>query len=346
MSYFSILFVVLTGLILSGFQSTSSVVKRSQMLMGTLVFVTAVAQDENTAQEAAEAGLSEIQRLEKLLSTWIPESELSQVNASAGENPVSVSRDTLEVLERSLEMAILTRGGFNIMVGPAVSVWRASQEGQLPSDQELTDILPLTDLSSLKIKQEDQTVFLTKKGMQVDIGGIGKGFAADLAARKMQAAGATAGVVALSGDIKTFGLMPDGQKFLFGIQHPRKEQGQLLARLELENEAVSTAGDYQRFFIRDNVRYHHILDPRTLKPARSSQSATVIAKEGVVADGLDTGIFVMGSEQGIALVESLPGVEAVIVDEKGEIWISSGLQGRLQIEESPSPTRKGFGRAR
>lgn len=333
MSYFSILLIVLSGLVLTGFQSTPSVVKRSQMLMGTLVFVTAVAQDDETAQEAAEAGLSEIQRLEKLLSTWILESELSQVNASAGENPVPVSCDTLEVLERSLEMAILTRGGFNIMVGPAVSAWRASQEGQIPSDRELTDIRPLTDLSKLRINTQDRTVFLAKKGMQVDIGGIGKGFAADLAAVKMQAAGATAGVVALSGDIKTFGRMPDGQKFLFGIQHPRKEQGQLLARLELENEAVSTAGDYQRFFIRDGVRYHHILDPRTLKPARMAQSATVVAKEGVMADGLDTGIFVMGSEQGMALVESLPGVEAVMVDEKGKIWISSGLQGRLQLEK-------------
>ena len=144
--------------------------------------------------------------------------------------------------------------------------------------------------------------------MRVDIGGIGKGYAADLAADVMTQAGATAGVVAISGDIKTFGRMPDGERFVFGIQHPRQE-GTLLGQLKLEDEAVSTAGDYQRYFMKDGIRYHHILDPQTLQPARASQSVTVVAKEGVIADGLDTGIFVMGPEKGMALIESLDGVE-------------------------------------
>jgi thiamine biosynthesis lipoprotein len=169
--------------------------------------------------------------------------------------------------------------------------------------------------------------------MQIDIGGIGKGYAADRAAVVMEASGATAGVVAISGDIETFGRMPDNQRFVFGIQHPRKERGQLLARIELENEAVSTAGDYQRFIEVEGVRYHHILDPITLQPSRLSQSVTVIAKEGVVADGLDTGIFVMGPEKGMALIEGLLGVEGVVVDSAGKVLVSSGLRGRLQLED-------------
>ena len=147
----------------------------------------------------------------------------------------------------------------------------------------------------------------------------------------MQQAGATAGVVALSGDIKTFGRMPDQKRFVFGIQHPRKEQGVILGRIELENEAVSTAGDYQRFIMKDGIRYHHILNPATLQPARECQSVTVIAKDGVMADGLDTGIFVMGPEKGMALIESLSDVEGVIVDQQGKIYISSGLQSRLML---------------
>jgi thiamine biosynthesis lipoprotein len=315
-----------------GCQEAPHLVKRSQMLMGTVVFVTAVGADESTAQQAAKAGLDEIRRLEELLSTWIPASELSKVNAAAGQEPIQVSQETVEVLERSLDMAKLTNGGFNIAVGPAVKAWNASGEGQVPPQKDLEALRPQIDLSEIQLDKKKRTVWLRRQGMQIDVGGIGKGYAADLAARVMQASGASAGVVALSGDIKTFGRMPDDQRFVFGIQHPRKEQGEILGRIELENEAVSTAGDYQRYFMKDGIRYHHILDPATLQPARGCQSVTVIAKEGVMADGLDTGIFVMGPDKGMALIESLPDVEGVIVDQEGKIVVSSGLKSRLRLE--------------
>lgn len=310
----------------------SVMAKRSQYLMGTLVFVTGVAPDDATAHKAVDAGLKEIRRLEEMLSTWIPESELSRLNTAAGKHAVKVSRETMDLLEYSLKVDDLTEGGFNIAVGPAVAAWNVSDKGRIPAPQELEALRPLINLSHMKLSRQAETVFLVVPGMQVDVGGIGKGFAADLAADVMIAVGATAGVVAISGDIKTFGRMPDGQQFLFGIQHPRKEQGNVLATIELENEAVSTAGDYQRYFEEDGVRYHHILDPKTLQPARSTQSVTVIASQGVMADGLDTGIFVMGPKKGMALIERLPEVEGVIVDAKGKVTVSSGLRGRLQME--------------
>jgi len=228
-------------------------------------------------------------------------------------------------------MATLTEGGFNIAVGPAVAVWNVSQEGRVPSQEELDAVRPLISLANIVLDEKAETVFLKQEGMQIDVGGIGKGFTADLMVDVMKAAGATAGVVALSGDIKTFGRMPDQERFVFGIQHPRKEQGHILGRIELENEAVSTAGDYQRYIMKDGIRYHHILDPATLQPARGCQSVTIIAKDGVMADGLDTGIFVMGPEKGMALIESLHDVEGVIVDQYGKISISSGLQSRLML---------------
>ena len=322
----------LLSFLMVGCQGTPHLVKRSQMLMGTVVFVTAVAPDESTAQQAAKAGLDEIRRLEELLSTWIPTSELSKVNAAAGQEPVQISEETFEVLEKSMDMAKLTKGGFNIAVGPAVKAWDASGEGQVPSQEVLEALRPQIDLSEIQLDKKKRTVWLRRQGMQIDVGGIGKGYAADLAARVMQTSGATAGVVALSGDIKTFGRMPDQQRFVFGIQHPRKEQGEVLGRIELENEAVSTAGDYQRYFMKEGIRYHHILDPATLQPARGCQSVTIVAKEGVIADGLDTGIFVMGPTNGMALIESLPDVEGVIVDQEGKVIISSGLKGRLRLE--------------
>lgn len=311
-------------------RSEPAQVKRAQMLMGTLVTITAVAPTEATAHAAVSAGFQEVRRLEELLSTWIPTSELSRVNAAAGRNPVKVSPETFTVLKRSIEIATLTEGGFNIAIGPAVEAWGVTEREHIPSETELQALRQLVDLSQIQLDETAHTVFLSKPGMRVDVGGIGKGYAADLAVRAMQQAGAVAGTVALSGDIKTFGRLPDGSRFPVGIKHPRKE-GAVLAWVELQDEAISTAGDYERFFERDGIRYHHILDPTTLHPARGCQSVTVIAREGTMADGLDTGIFVLGPERGMALVERLPDVEAVIVDQDGRLFVSSGLEEKISF---------------
>jgi thiamine biosynthesis lipoprotein len=210
-----------------------------------------------------------------------------------------------------------------------VDAWNVIEGRYIPTKSELEALLPLVNLTSVQVDVRAQTIFLEKVGTRIDVGGIGKGYAADQAVMAMKKAGALAGVVALSGDIKTFGQLPGGRKFPVGIQHPRKE-GEVLVFIDLEDEAISTAGDYERFFERDGVRYHHILDPKTLQPARNCQSATVIAREGIWADGLDTGIFVMGVESGMSLVESLPGVEAIIVDHEGSVHVSSGLRDRIR----------------
>ena len=303
------------------------------MQMGTLVTITAVAQSEAVAQDAATAGFAEIRRLEELLSTWIPKSELSRVNASAGVMPVHVSPETLTVVQRAMQVAELTDGAFNIAIGPAVDAWNVIDGRRIPTEAELDTLRPLVNLQAVHADVREQTIFLDQAGMRIDVGGIGKGYAADRAVEALWEAGAVAGVVALSGDIKTFGRLPDGKRFPVGIQHPR-DDGSVLAWIDLQDEAISTAGDYERFFERDGVRYHHILDPRTLQPARSCQSVTVIAREGVWADGLDTGIFVMGAELGMRLVEALPDVEAIIVDHEGHVHVSTGLRDRIRKPES------------
>jgi len=307
-----------------------AVVTRAQMQMGTLVKITVVARSESNAQASATAGFAEIRRLEELLSTWIPASELSRVNASAGVMPVHVSPETLTVVQRAMQAAEMTGGGFNIAIGPAVDAWRVTEGQRIPTESELESLRPLVDLQAVHVDVQERTLFLEKAGMRIDVGGIGKGYAADQAVDALRRAGAVAGVVALSGDIKTFGRLPGGKMFSVGIQHPR-EDGAVLAWIDLKDEAISTAGDYERFFERDGVRYHHILDPQTLQPARGCQSVTVIAREGVWADGLDTGIFVMGPEKGMELVERLPDVEAIIVDAEGRLLVSSGLKQRIRL---------------
>ena len=315
----------------AGFSSSSLrvVVKRAQIHMGTLVSMTVVASDRETGHKAIQAGFDEIKQLERLLSTWIASSELSQVNAEAGHHPVRVSRETFEVVSKSIEIARLTDGGFNIALGPAVEAWSVTERQDIPTDEELDRLKGLVDWTNIQLNQDEQTIFLPRPGMRIDVGGIGKGYAADRAVTAMKRAGAQGGVVALSGDIKTFGALPDAEGFPVGIKHPRDE-GTVMAVVNLKDEAISTAGDYERFFERDGIRYHHILDPTTLQPARACQSVTVIGKEGTLVDGLDTGIFVLGPERGMALVERLPGIEAVIVDAQGRVTISSGLRTRLR----------------
>jgi thiamine biosynthesis lipoprotein len=308
----------------------SAVITRAQMQMGTLVKITVIARSELIAQAAATAGFAEIRRLEELLSTWIPTSELSRVNASAGKTPVLVGPETLTIIQRAMQAAEMTGGGFNIAIGPAVDAWRVTEGQRIPTESELDALRPLVDLQAVHVNVQERTIFLEKTGMRIDVGGIGKGYAADQAVDAIRRAGAVAGVVALSGDIKTFGRLPGGMMFPVGIQHPREDEA-VLAWIDLKDEAISTAGDYERFFERDGIRYHHILDPRTLQPARSCQSVTVIAREGVWADGLDTGIFVMGPERGMELVEQLPDVEAIIIDAEGHLLVSSGLKQRVRL---------------
>jgi len=329
-SLLTLLFSALSGCVGAPTGQESAVVTRAQMQMGTLVKITAVARSESVAQAAATAGFAEIRRLEELLSTWIPTSELSHVNASAGVMPVHVSPETLTVVQRAIQVAEMTDGGFNIAIGPVVDAWNVIEGSRIPTESELEALRPLVDLMSVHVDVREQTIYLGKAGMRIDVGGIGKGYAADQAVDALRSAGAVAGVVALSGDIKTFGRLPGGKMFPVGIQHPRKD-GSVLAWIDLQDEAISTAGDYERFFEREGVRYHHILDPRTLQPARSCQSVTVIAREGVWADGLDTGIFVMGPERGMELVEQLPDVEAIIVDQDGHLLVSSGLKQRIRL---------------
>ncbi|OQW33896.1 MAG: hypothetical protein A4E19_19185 [Nitrospira sp. SG-bin1] len=298
--------------------------------MGTLVTVTAVAHDKSASERAVQAAFDEIKRLEQLLSTWRADSELSRVNAEAGRQPVQVSSETFALVTRSLEIAQLTHGGLNIALGPAVDAWSVTEGQHIPDKKELQRLRPLVDWTRIQVNTEDRTIYLPYKGMRIDIGGIGKGYAADRAVEEMKRAGATGGIVALSGDIKTFGALPERRGFPVGIRHPRQE-GTLIAVIDVRDEAISTAGDYERFFERDGVRYHHILDPHTLQPARACQSVTVLAKEGTLADGLDTGIFVLGPEQGMALVERLPHVEAIIIDNGGKMTVSSGLRDRLRL---------------
>jgi FAD:protein FMN transferase len=310
--------------------STAATIKRAQYLMGTIAEITAVATDEGLAQDAITAGFQEIRRLEQLLSTWIDTSEISRINRAAGHDPVQVSAETFEVLTRAVEVSGSTAGGFDVTIGLAVRLWKTT-EGHIPSPVELAIAAQYVDYRLVRLVRVDSmyTVFLEKPGMELDLGGIGKGYAAEKAAAVMRGLGATGGVVAIAGDLRVFGNRADGSAWPIGIQHPR-QSGALLATFDSSNEAISTSGDYERFFFKEGTRYHHILDPRTLMPAQLCQSVTIVAPDGATADAFATGVFVIGPVRGLALVERL-GLGALIVDAEGRVTVSTVLRPRLRL---------------
>jgi thiamine biosynthesis lipoprotein len=310
-------------------------------MMDTFCTITVVSPSKKKAKEAIEAGFDEIKRLEESLNFFSKESELSAINRASGEKPVRVSNDTLEVIKKAVEIAGYTNGAFDPTIGPLSRLWGFSrqnlllkEEGQkpfVPSKDKIINNLRLVDYKKIKINPLTSEIFLEETGMLLDLGGIAKGYAVDKAIESIKRKGIKAALVSIAGDIRAFGMKPGSKPWRVGIQNPRGED--VFVSLYLEDKAISTSGDYQRYFIKDGRRYHHILNPDTGYPASGVISVSVIAPEGYLADGLSTGVFVIGPEKGIRLLESL-GVDGIIVDSNKKVFITDNLKGKINIEKN------------
>jgi thiamine biosynthesis lipoprotein len=225
-----------------------------------------------------------------------------------------------------------------VTFGALSGIWRFDHDidGQVPDRSEITRRLPLVDYRALEVDERAGTASLARAGMKVHLGGIGKGFAIDRAVTILREAGLTDFMIQSGGDMFLAGRRGD-RPWRVGIQDPRGAPNTLFAAIEITEAAFSTSGDYERFFIRDGRRYHHILDPATGEPATASRSVTIMAKSATVSDGLSTGVFILGAEKGMALIERLEDVEGVIVAQDNQVRVSSGLEGRLALLSAPTP---------
>ena len=298
--------------------------RKSATIMYTTVAVTVVAATSEQADDAIERAFDEIRELEKLLSFWTDDSEIAAINTNAGKNAVSVSQPTMEVISKALEISKMTNGAFDATVGPVIRQWDFKKE-KLPEPGALKEALKKVDYMAIGLDVNNSTAYLSRPEMSFDTGGIAKGFAADRAIGILKALGIEAALVSVSGDIKAYGTKPDGTVWRVGIRDPRSEDpNEFIASVDLNNEAISTSGDYERFFIRDGKRYHHILDPKTGYPAYGSMSVSVIAGSATLTDGLSTGIFVLGPQKGLAVLEA-GGFKGVIVSSEGRTFITKGF---------------------
>jgi thiamine biosynthesis lipoprotein len=303
--------------------------KKSADIMYTRVTITVVSDSPERAETAIDAAFDEIRHLEKLLSFWTDDSEIAAINRNAGVSAVKVSPETLDIIEKSIFISEKTDGAFDPTIGPVIRLWDFHKK-VLPDRGAVQEALGMVDYRQMSVDEGQSTAFLKKGGMSFDTGGIAKGYAADLAVESLRKAGISSALVAVAGDIRAFGTRPGGKPWRIGIRdpRPRDEDDYLMATIELHDEAISTSGDYERFFIRDGVRYHHLLDPGTGYPSTRCQSVTVVADKAVYTDGLATGIFVMGPEKGLKVLREL-GYEGIIVDAEGKTHVTPGLKNRL-----------------
>ena len=306
--------------------------------MGTDIRLTASTADEAAAQAAFSQVFADFDRLDRLLSVWKPDSEVVRLNAAAGDHPVPVSTDTREVLRIAREVSEWTEGAFDVTFGALTGLWTfdaQDQDGTVPDPREVQARLPLVDYRKLTIDETAGTAFLASKGMKVHLGGIGKGYAVDRAAAILRSHGLRDFMIQAGGDLYVGG-MKDGRPWKLGIRDPRGPADQLFATLDLTDGTFSTSGDYERFFVKDGRRYHHILDLKRGEPARLSRSVTLVTNKAVIADALAKGVFILGPVRGLALVERIPDVEAVIVGAGNEVVVSSGLKGTVTLLARPT----------
>ncbi len=308
--------------------------RESKFLMSTIVEITVVGTEEQSRQ-AMMLSFEEIRRIDGLMSVYNPDSEVSRVNEAAGEFAVRVSADTLEVVSESLRIARLTNGAMDITVAPLMELWGfGNGENRVPPDDELQEKLLLVDYRKVLADADSSTVRLDLPGMRIDVGGIAKGYAVDSAIRVMKEAGIRNALISAGGDIYAMGAPPGKESWKIGIRHPRA-RADLLGILELKDRAVATSGDYENFFEVDGKRYCHIMDPGTGRPVQGIMSVTILADTAAEADALATAIFPLGADKGMKLIESLEGVDGIMVTgseaDDMKVMMSSGLENRVQL---------------
>jgi thiamine biosynthesis lipoprotein len=287
------------------------------------------------AEDSLEAVCREAARIEGLLSRFLPASEISRVNGSAGIKNEKVSLETYGVLSKAVEFSRSFPGCFDVTIQPLVTLWNSAKESLAqPDASSIRQVLPLVDYRDLILDPREITAGLRNGGQAVDMGGIGKGFAADQIVKVFKQFGISSAYSNLGGNVVTLGAKPDGSPWQIGIQHPRQKT-RLIGAVSVVGETVVTSGDYQRCFVDDQgKRHHHILDPATGYPSHSGLiSVSIVTDNSVAADALSTALFVAGMEKGLEFLRSFPQTEAILVDSNLQVYVTQGLRTRFQADK-------------
>jgi len=318
--------------------SPAHLVEHTHQTMGTELRVTLWTGDDVRAAAATAAVFREFDRLDAMMSVWKDGSDIVRLNAAAGRAAVPISPETRDVLHIAREISEQTDGTFDITFAALSGLWKfdyQDKDESIPDRKEIEKRLPLVNYRDVLVDDAAGTAILRRKGMRVNLGGIGKGYAVDRAADILRRSGVRDFMIQAGGDMYVGGTRGD-RPWRLGIRDPRGPAERIFAALDLSDGTFSTSGDYERFFVKGGVRYHHIIDLRVGEPARLCRSVTLVTDRAVIADALAKGVFILGPDAGMALIERTPGVQGVIVSAKNEVSISSGLRSRLILLAPPT----------
>lgn len=283
------------------------------------------------AKEIAILVENELKRLEGLMSFYINSSDVGKLNLKAGQAQVHLSKETFEVIKKSKDYSELCNGAFDITIAPLVKLWGIFSKSQrVPPKNEIENILSLINYKDIILNIEENSAKLSKTGQKIDLGAIAKGYTADRIIDIYKKNHVQSAFINIGGNVLTLGNKPDGSPWLIGIQNPFKIRGEFIGVVKISDETVVTSGDYVRYFEKDKIRYHHILDPKTGYPANSGIiSATIIGKSSMEADALSTAIFILGLKKGMELVNKINNTEAIFITFEKKIFVSDGAKEKF-----------------
>nr|WP_246041120.1 FAD:protein FMN transferase [Flavivirga rizhaonensis] len=300
--------------------------KRTLKLMGSRFDITVVAKDSIEANTHIDTAIAEIDRIEKLISSWDKNSQTYKINKYAGIKPVKVDTELFNLIERAIEISKLTDGAFDISYASMDRIWKFDGSmTKMPSKEDIKASVVKVGINNIILDKFNSTVFLKIKGMKIGFGAIGKGYAADKAKDLLISKGVPSGIINASGDMNTWGRQPNGNMWKVAITNPLNKN-KVFALLPITNGAVVTSGNYEKFVSFNGKRYSHIIDPRTGYPSSGIISVTVFAPKAELADALATSVFVMGIETGLDRINQLPKIECIIIDDKGNILKSNNIE--------------------
>ncbi|HEY2583569.1 MAG TPA: FAD:protein FMN transferase [Mucilaginibacter sp.] len=300
--------------------------------MGNHFEISVVTDSEKWGSEKIDAGIKEIQRIERLLTTFSDDSETNLVNKNAGIMPVEVCPETFNLIERSIRISDITQGAFDITYGSIDKrLWNFDQQmTELPDKETAKKMVRLINYKNIVLDRENYTVFLREKGMRIGFGGIGKGYAAECARQVMKDHGAESGVVNASGDLTTWGYQPGGKEWTIAIANPNVA-GEAFSYMTVSNMAVATSGNYEKYVIIDGKKYSHTINPRTGLPVTGIKSVTIITTNAEIADAMATPVTIMGINAGLDMINQIKNIEAVIIDDDDNIYTSKNINLKLPL---------------
>lgn len=293
-----------------------------ETIMGTSTSVELLTETREIAERCSQLVFTDMRHIDNLMSPYIKGSELSQINKLAGTQPVKISAELFSLIQRSIKFSELTDGAFDITFA-SIGYLYNYRENKRPSESQVNKLLSAIDYRNIILDPLQQSISFSHKNTKIDLGGIAKGHAVDKAIELLKSCHIENALVSAGGDTRILGDK-NGRPWMMGIRHPRDKQ-KIVVSLPLKNDAISTSGDYERYFIEDNKRYHHIIQPSTGKPASQSWSVSVLAKDSLTSDALSTALFIMGTEKAMTLINSLEHTEAIVINNNGKMFYSHGL---------------------